>query len=292
MYVMSGVSYDYDYFMCYKTKPLPLLTPDVMAVIKTIDDQLEEKMSIIKKKKKKNGPSDVYNPKAAIHSGIFKPNNTSKFPMSNQQKQKQEQLKFNRELNLALNGLTDLNLNTIVTKINTIFSNYNSIEQSVIIPIVTEQIISKSLMQAIYTEQYSSLLASLLQNLEYGPELLLNIKAQLALNMRMVETKDLSKPMYKGVCLLYISLYYNGLLDIEELTDVLNYNMDKLHHSENEIKDIVSVGMIDFFMFIHSKKIETAPFTSYIENIKDLCDVETIPMNIRIRLLDVKDAFP
>lgn len=296
-YVFDDLKYDMVYFMNYKNtlSPITTLPSSVVEVINNIAEQLDDKMAIIKKKKKKSS-TNAYNPKVALSSNnnIFKNLSTvgNVHLLTVAQKHKNEQQRFHKELNLALNGLTDNNMNTILSKVMNIFQNYNqSLDKSVIIPIATEHIISKSLMQSIYTEHYAHLLQEIVTTLEYGHELLDNVKSQLESNLKLVELKQMSKPVYRCVCLLYVSLYLKNLLGFDEFITFINYNINKLLHASNEIKEIVVVGIVETFMFIHQKQMNKDIVSEQTEIIKSICDNSAIPMNIRIRLFDIKDVY-
>lgn len=295
-YVFDELKYDIGYFMNCKDALLPVSLPShVVETINHIAEQLEDKMTIIKKKKKKSS-TNAYNPKVALSSNnnIFKNLSTvgNVHMLTAAQKHKNEQQRFHKEMNLALNGLTDNNMNTILQKVMNIFQNYNqTLDKSIIIPIATEHIITKSLMQSIYTEHYAHLLQEIVSTLEYGHELLTTVKSQLESNLKLVELKQMSKPVYRCVCLLYVSLYLKKLLGYDEFITFVNYNISQLLHASNDIKDIVVVGLVETFMFIHQKQMNKEIVSEQTEIIKSLCDNPTLPMNIRIRLFDVKDVY-
>jgi len=274
--------------------PTTSLPSIVLERITLITDQLDDKMAVIKKKKKKS-TTNAYNPKVALSSNnnIFRSlaQVGATQLLTNAQKQKNEQQRFHKELNLALNGLTDNNMSNILVKVMTIFQNYSQLDKSVIIPIATEHIISKSLMQSIYTEHYAHLLQEIVSTLEYGHELLGTVKSQIESNLKLVELKQISKPVYRCVCLLYVSLYVKNLITYDEFTTFLTYNIHQLVHAANEIKEVVVVGIVETFMFIHQKKMNKDIVAEQTVLIKSLCDNPTLPMNIRIRLYDIKDVY-
>lgn len=290
--------YDINYFMnCRQNveeNATTTLPSTVYEKIAKITEQLDDKMAVIRKKKKKSS-TNAYNPKAALSSNnnIFKTlsSSGSTVTLTPAQKQKNEQQRFNKELNLALNGLTDNNMNTILQKVMSIFQNYNSLDKSVIIPISTEQIISKSLMQSIYTEHYAQLLQEFVNTLDYGQELLDTIKGQLESNLKLVELKQISKPVYKCVCLFYVSLYLKNLISYDEFICFINYNINQLLNGSNDIKDVVVVGLVESYMFIHQNNMNKEIVSEQTAIIKELCNDTSIPMSVRIRLYDIKDVY-
>lgn len=288
--------YGYDLFVNIKDQHYPTLPQQVIDILHNIDDQLEDKMAIIKKKKKKTG--NTFNKNNVGGNGSssksFGASSTSgavaPASLNHAQKLKQDIAKFNKDLNLTLNGLTDTNLSNIKQKLLNVLLNTH-IEQEHILPIVVEQIISKALMQIIYTEQYAKLISEVAPSLEYGTEFIIGIKQQLTNNMKVVEEKQIPKQVFRGICVLYISLYENNVLDKSEIIEFINYNMQLLFTATPELKDIVSNGIVDIYMYIYNKHMNKDIVENYIETIVDMCDDITVPMNVRIRLCDVRDAY-
>jgi hypothetical protein len=80
-------------------------------------------------------------------------------------------------------------------------------------------------------------------------------------------------------------------LGFDEFIAFVNYNITKLLHAANDIKEIIVVGIVETFMFIHQKQMNKDIVSEQTAIIKSICDNASIPMNIRIRLFDIKDVY-
>lgn len=297
----------YDYFITIRdtNSNHSALPTNVQQIMETIDLQLENKWNQLKRnsiaKPRKKFPScsssSVMTSSSSSSSTTGNPFNANKSksisfanPVNPANGINPEITKLNRDLNLALNGVTDTNSAQILQKLKTIFQN-TTVDYAEIIPIVTEQFIGKAVMQLMFTEYYALLCKELIAHLQYGNKLAHAIKHKILNELKMIETKRINKSSFKGVCMFEISLYLHQVISNDEIASFFNYTIHQLMHGDLEIKGIVANAIGEMFIYMNEKKMDTDIVYEYIDPIQSICNDTSIPMNIKIKLLDVIETY-